>query len=379
MNEPRAASTDLPGLRLPEAPPQPAGLHVRILDAGTAGDLQAWLDLWHRWPGREVMAHPSYVRLYARPQDRVLAAVVPTARGGILYPFIARPLSLEAWSPPDLDAWDTTTAYGYGGPFAWNVAPEETIDFWPQFERWARQEHVVTSFARLSLFADQILPFDGMVEIDGPNIVRSLTDPEDRIWASYEPKVRKNVRRARERGCSLLVDTTGAYLEEFHRVYTATMQRRQASSQYFYPRSFFESLIRGLEGRFVFFHVRLHGKVVSTELVLLSERHAYSFLGGTLEEAFDARPNDFLKHESFLWCRSAGKTAVVLGGAYRGQEGLLRYKSAFAPLGSVPFAVGKKAYDAVLTGTLQDHRAEWVRLQGLDWRREPGFFPPYRA
>jgi len=379
MEEVVAGSAELRSLPLGEAAPKPAGLRVRFLDAGAAEDRRAWLDLWHRWPDREVMAHPDYVRLFARPGDRVLAAADQTARGGVLYPFIARPLSREPWSPPDLNAWDTTTAYGYGGPFAWNVAPEETIDFWPQFERWARQEHIVTSFARLSLFTDQVLPFDGLVEVNGPNIVRSLTDSEDRIWTSYDPKVRKNVRRARERGCCLLVDASGAYLDEFHRVYTATMQRRNASSQYFYPRSFFESLIRGLEGRFVFFHVRLGGIVVSTELVLLSERHAYSFLGGTLEEAFDARPNDFLKHESFLWCRSAGKTAVVLGGGYRGQEGLLRYKSAFAPSGSVPFAVGKKAYQAVLTGTLLDHRTEWERLRGSDWQREPGYFPPYRA
>ena len=379
MSKAATPVTELHLLPIPEAPPTLSGLQVRILDGGVAEDRQAWLDLWHQWPDAEVMAHPDYVRLFARPQDRFLAAAVRTARGGILYPFLARPLALEPWSPPGLNAWDTTTPYGYGGPFAWNSAPEETMDFWPNFECWARREQIVTSFARLSLFADQRIPFDGQVEFNGPNIVRSLNETEDEIWSSYEPKVRKNVRRARERGCSLRIDTAGSGLDEFLRVYTATMERRNASSQYFFPRSFFESLIRGLERHFVFFHVLLGGKVVSTELVLLSARHAYSFLGGTLEEAFDARPNDFLKHESFLWCRAAGKKAVVLGGGYHGQEGLLRYKQAFAPSGSMPFTVGKKSYNAVLTGTLLDHRADWEQARASGWQRDPAFFPPYRA
>ena len=71
--------------------------------------------------------------------------------------------------------------------------------------------------------------------------------------------------------------------------------------------------------------------MVSSELVLLSRNHAYFFLGGTLADAFELRPNELLQVETFRWCRSAGKTALVLGGGYRGSEGLLKYKRGFAP------------------------------------------------
>ena len=34
----------------------------RVLDASVPEERSAWLALWERWPGREVFAHPDYVR-----------------------------------------------------------------------------------------------------------------------------------------------------------------------------------------------------------------------------------------------------------------------------------------------------------------------------
>ena len=163
------------------------------------------------------------------------------------------------------------------------------------------------------------------------------------------PKVRQNVRRARSRGCTLQVDPDGERLDEFLHVYTETMKRRNAAEQDD-SREFFESLLRGLRGQCALFHVVHDGKVVSSELVMLSQRHAYFFLGGTLAESFDLRPNDLLQVETFQWCRNAGKKSLVLGGGYKGSEGLLKYKRCFAPGGEVPFRVGTQVDDPVLGG-----------------------------
>lgn len=351
----------------------------RILDALEPAERAAWLEAWQSWPDREVMAHPEFVRLFARKGDRVLAAVSRTARGGVLYPFILRPLSAEPWAPPGSSGWDLTTAYGYGGPFAWSVSSDEARAFWSRFERWSRASLVISSFARLSVFPDQLLPFDGEVEVNSPNIVRNLELSDEELWNDFAPKVRQNVRRARSRGCSLQVDPEGARVDEFLHVYTETMKRRNASSYYFFPRVFYETLLRELRGQCAFFHVVHEGRVVSSELVLLSQRHAYFFLGGTLAESFELRPNDLLQVETFRWCRTAGKKALVLGGGYKGSEGLLKYKRGFAPAGEVPFRVGTKVHDPVLAGHLVEERRRWEQGKGVAWNPEPGFFPPYRA
>ena len=77
----------------------------------------------------------------------------------------------------------------------------------------------------------------------------------------------------------LKVDPTGELLDEFVHVYTATMTRRNAERRYFFPREFFEAIVRDLQGHFAFIHVLHGGRVISSELVLLSKRHAYFFLG----------------------------------------------------------------------------------------------------
>jgi hypothetical protein len=354
-------------------------MEFAVLDADVPLDRATWVHLWETWPDREVMAHPEFVRLFAGEGQKVLAAVARGERGGVLYPFIRRPLSQEPWNPAGLAGCDLTTAYGYGGPFAWSVTEEEARSFWSRFDLWAREHGVVTSFARLSVFPEDLLPFDGDVVVNSPNIVRTLDLSEEDLWNDYLPKVRQNVRRARSRGCELEVDSDGKRMEEFHRIYTATMTRRNASSYYFFKREFFESIVERLKGHCAFFHVIHEGKVVSSELVLLSRRHAYFFLGGTLAEAFDLRPNDLLQHETFRWCRSAGKSALVLGGGYRGSEGLLKYKRSFAPRGEVAFRVGMKTYAPAAAERLVQERRVWEASRGIDWNPTPGFFPAYRS
>jgi len=354
-------------------------LHVGFLDPRESADMQTWLDLWQSWPGREVTAHPNFVRLFTRPEDRVVCASARTSTGGILYPVIIRPLASESWAGADARGCDLTTAYGYGGPFAWNIGEDEARSFWRRFDSWAAGLKAVTSFARLSLFPDQLLPFHGEVQDRGPNVVRTLGLSDDELWSDYEAKVRKNVKRARQEGVTIRFDPQGLRLDDFVSVYEATMKRREALSQYFFPRRFFESIISDLPGQFTFVHAFAGEKVVSSELVLISTATAYFYLGGTLSEAFHLRPNDLLQHEMFRHCRDAGLKWCVLGGAYRPEDGVLRFKRSFAPGGERPFRVGVKVYDPEECSRLVERRRAWEKAEGREWTPVHEFFPPYRS
>ena len=50
-------------------PPIPA--EFSVLDADVAADLALWRERWQGWPDREIMAHPDFVRRFARPGDQV--------------------------------------------------------------------------------------------------------------------------------------------------------------------------------------------------------------------------------------------------------------------------------------------------------------------
>jgi hypothetical protein len=281
------------------------------------------------------------------------------------------------WASGCEGIYDLTTPYGYGGAFTWGSPPVDI--FWRAWEAWIERTGIVCAFVRLSLFPDQLASFRGTVEESSLNVVCPLDLDPSAIWTGYEHKVRKNVNKARRAGLEVIVDLDGEHLEDFLQIYRSTMERRNAGAEYYFPPEFFRRLIRNLAGQFAFFHVLWDGRVVSTELVLSSVDHLYSFLGGTLTEAFDLRPNDLLKHAVIEWGRDLGKKAYILGGGYERGDGIFRYKLSFAPDGIVPFMVGKKIYDQTRYGELVERRRRWELDRGGSWTPDLKFFPVYRS
>lgn len=350
----------------------------RLLDAATDDGRRRWLEAWDSWNGREVFGHPDYVALFAEPGDRVVCASWSGA-GAILLPLVLRPVRRESWTSPSVDDWDATTPYGYGGAFSLNATPADTAGFWDAFASWASASALVSVFARLSLFEEQVVPFRGDIVEAGPNVVRTLELDDETLWRDYAHKVRKNVTRARRAGLRVEVDETGRRLDEFKAIYNATMQRRGAARRYHFSEHFFRGICEHLEGQFSFFHTIAGDRVVSSELVLVSSDYLYSFLGGTASDAFELRPNDLLKHEIIRWGRAMGRRAFVLGGGYEPDDGIFRYKLSFAPGGAVPFRTARLTIDAARYARLVEARARHEAAESLQWQPHAGMYPAYRA
>jgi hypothetical protein len=357
-------------LRAPEGP----SARFSVLDAADPAGAAAWLELWRRWPGREVSAHPEYARLFARPEDRVVCLAGENAGGAILFPLLLRPLAAEPWATPGERRLDAITPYGYGGPFAWG-APDAAA-FWRRHAEWCADAGVVTSFVRLSLFPEQLAPLPGGVEERAPNVVVPLDGGEEALWRGYDTRVRRWIRAAEAAGLRVEEDADGRRLGGFLAVYEHTMRRHEAGDWYYFPRALFEGLLDRLHGQFMFFHTLAGDAVVSSDLVLRSAEHAYYFLGGTLTEAFPLGPNYLLKHNVARWAQAQGLRSYVLGGGYRPGDGVYRYKHGWARHGDVPFRVACWTHDA---GAARELLARRAAHAGGGWSPQPEFFPPYRG
>lgn len=349
-----------------------------ILNADDPAHRALWLRLWKGWSEREVFAHPDFIRLFCGEGDRALCAVSTSSNGQVMFPFVLRAIHHEPWmlGAPD-EVFDISVPFGYGGPFLISGTGEPDT-FWDDLTQWAQRNNVVSGFLRLSLFTDQLLPVAGETVSVGYNVVRRLDLPPEQLWMNYRHKVRKNVKRARARGLQVEVDYTGAYLDDFLAVYFSTLDRRGAEPWYYHDRDFFDDLIKSLSGQFAFFHCVDADHIVSSELVLISSRHVYSYLGGTLPGGFPLRANDLLKHAIVLWAIENNKETYVLGGDRDG-GGVLRYKHAFAPDGLVPFSIATFVFDQHQYGQLSDRRRAYEKRIESEWRPRPGFFPSYRA
>ncbi|HZZ83187.1 MAG TPA: GNAT family N-acetyltransferase [Anaeromyxobacteraceae bacterium] len=351
----------------------------RVLDAATAEGAAAWMELWRGWPDREVMAHVEYVRLFARPCDRVVCAVGESDGRVVFFPLLLRPLAAEPWARPGEDHWDAATPYGYGGPFTWGGGAQRDEAFWAAHAAWCAEERVVSTFARLSVVPGQLASVPPVVTTPLQNVICSLEGGPAAAWARYRHSARNNVRHARKAGVSVEVDETGARLDAFLAIYRRTMSRRGAAAWYFLPRELFERIQARLAGQYAFFHARLGDEIVSSELVLCSKENVYAFLGGTLEEGFHARPNDLLRHEVVEWAAARGMLRYVLGGGHGEDDGVFRHKRAFAPHGVVPFRVACLVHDERACAELVGQRASNARRAGREWSPAEGYCPRYRG
>jgi hypothetical protein len=360
----------------------PAPKGFAVWDAENAAEHAAWTRLWNSSPTRDIFAHPSYVRLFRQPADRALCAAWESSQGKVLFPFLLRDLSAEPYCDADLGpACDLISPYGFGGAAFWGN-PDPAIlagDFWKSFDAWASAQRVVSEFVRFSPFEEGLLPYPGVVCENRKMIVRDLRPPQHVIWREFAHNVHYNIRRAQRAGVQVRIDEHGESLAEFLRIYEHTMRRRDADPMFLFPPRFFTQIQRDLCGRFVYFHAVCAGRVLASELVLLSADAAYSYLGGTDSEAFRLGPNHLLKFEIMRWATAQGKQWFVLGGGHEPNDGIYQYKRGFAPGGVVSFRVGCKIRDEQRCNRLIEARRRHGQRAGRDWLPQPNFFPPYRA
>ena len=262
--------------------------------------------------------------------------------------------------------FDLSSPYGYGG-FWGNISDYKALN--QEYHSYCVNNHYICEFVRFDLFGEFYKYYDGKVESRTHNVIRSLEMPIDEIWMDFKQKVRKNVKKANRNGLKVVLDNTGKFLDDFLRIYYATMERSEAEAEYYFSRNFFEKL-NEMKNNIMYFHVEYEDKIISTELVIYGAENAYSYLGGTDKDYFEVRPNDFLKYEIIKWAKEKGLKNFVLGGGYGTDDGIFQYKASLAPHGIEDFYIGKKIYNEEL----------YKKLVGLCSEiKNKEYFPLYRG
>lgn len=346
-------------------------------------DRQQWTELLGSLGRPHAFASPDYLELFTREGERPACAVYRSGGATLLYPFILRALA----APPFGDCHREPHFDMVSPPFGWGGAvvtgdgsPDLVGGFYRRLAAWARDCRVVSEYVTFPPTEPPPTAYPGDVARKMDSVVRDLAASPEEIWLDYKDTVRRCIRKAERQGVSIEIDLDGRRADDFLRVYASTMDRRTATDEYQLSSDFLGRLDRGLRGAFAYFHALLEGRLVSTELVLLAGTATLFFRGGTLVEAFPARPNHLLKHHVILWSRERGQAHYVLGGGNRDDDDLLRFKLTFAPSGARPLNVGRWIVDRAAYERLVAvrERHETAR-HGTPWRPSPSYFPRYRA
>lgn len=242
-----------------------------------------------------------------------------------------------------------------------------------EFHEYAVANGIIAEFAHLDPF--RLHASHSEFETFNREIVWiDLTRAVEQMWSEdFSHACRKNINRAKSENVTIRRAASEDDIREFHRIYFGTMDRNAAQAKYYFPFEYFLRFFEELPEQSVFLLAEHEGKVIAATLYLADNSNVFSYLGGADHQYQSLRPTNLLILRAIEIGQQLGCARLILGGGYRPDDGIFRFKSSFSPL-RARFSVYRRVH-------LQE---EYDRLVGA-WSSQHGtappadFFPAYRA
>lgn len=294
------------------------------------------------------------------------------------YPFLRRSVaSLPFINDQSTNYTDTITP-DYTGPLLLTPSKNTHLfdDFSTEFADFCASENIVAEFAHLH-------PWDARLELLESQFVQynrdivfiDLTLSEDDLWDnSFSYACRKNIKRAKRENVRTFVAESTLDVNEFYEIYIHTMRRNNALDRYHYSLDYFLDYFIKMPMNARYVLAEHQGKIVAATLYLHDKDNVYSHLGGAAYDAQNVRPTNAIIYDTMLWAKKEGKKRFILGGGYRPNDGIYRFKSSFSPL-TKQFATYRRIHLKNAYSSLCLLRDDFYK----DDIQDNQYFPAYRA
>ncbi len=320
----------------------------KLLDLSNKKEWSKYISKLHELQ-QDIYFTPEYYSLYEKNGDGKAQCFVFEDNGEIaLYPFLINSVNKLGYKL-DKQYFDIQGAYGYNGPAVSSKNENFILSFSKEFKNFCTSQNVIAEFIRFNpvLQNQRFINYIDPILINY-NIILDLNMQD--IWMNaYEHSTRKNVKKALRNNLIVKYYTdsniSDSELMSFIKIYYKTMDRNSAAYGYYLSEEFFREIVYNLSGKALFFFTYKDNKIISCELVLISKKIGYSFLGGTLSEFYEFRPNDLLKHEIINLLKLKKYDYFCFGGGTKPNDGIFNYKKKFARNGVYDFYIGKKIHN----------------------------------
>ena len=160
---------------------------------------------------------------------------------------------------------------------------------------------------------------------------------ESDLWKKIHDNHRRRIKKALKLGIELQVSVDAADTQHHASVIAASMQRRTERGEYVPTVQETKEFRIFLEtGAGKLFQARYDGKVLSSAMVLISNKGGYLQSGGTSPEGMELGASHFLQHEIMKVLQNEKKEIYNLGGTDEPDSGLAMFKVRF---GASPVAL----------------------------------------
>jgi len=300
----------------------------------------------------DVYIHPDYLKLFQEyTRNKAIYTYFGNERNYILIPYFERPVnSLENKSIPE--CFDLVSPWYYGG-LVHNIKDNKLLqevfnNFTKKFEEYCKKNNVVTEFQRLNPILRNHILYQNHPGLfyDRKIVYVDLTKNLETINNEYTRHTRKNINKAIRNNLKVYHGENKENISKFIKIYTESMERKNAKRFYYFNEKFFHNLLKISKGGIKIFYVECEGKIICSSIELGKNDILHDYLRGISPDHLNLRPNDILIDEIIKWAKSAGYKYFILGGGITSSEddGLLRFKKSFSSTVS-EFYVYKKIYN----------------------------------
>ena len=266
-------------------------------------------------------------------------------QGGMKYRFYQRLI-------PNSPYCDIVSVYGYGG-----MLDNGIIDI-DLFDNWCKDNHIVSEFVRLHPFVENHKLCDqwgGHVVRSGSVAYIDLTQTEDQIWHGFDKGCRSAIKKAKGKVAFSREGVTNGFLA----LYTNTMDRREASGNYYFAPDFWRKL--------EVMHPVTYFTSESAALFWFYGDYATYFLSATVLPNFGSM--NLILWTAIKEAKSRGCKIFNLGGGLHDGDSLSSFKRSFTKT-TKPFYTYRKIHNPKVY-------EELCRAKGIEADSD-GFFPAYR-
>jgi serine/alanine adding enzyme len=356
----------------------------------TTDDRGRWRLLVEAAPCRDAFFAPEYVIPFERLSgETAYLFFFGDEANYVVYPFFRRRINdLPFYRVFPLDGetayFDIVSPYGYSGPLECVDSQDCRRELWrgylAAFHQYCQENRIVCEFARLNPFVGNhrlLHDLTDGIQATSQIVYVDLTRSEAELWRGLNRGNRSNINKARRSGVTAEREYGDDHLGRFYELYTATMRRNHASQWYFFSPEFFVESFALLDTKISLFCARYHGQIVAAASFLHDGAVVHYFLGGSDGDYLALRPNNLLMYEAICWAKRQGYRRFNLGGGYRSQDSLTRFKAAFSKL-TTDFYTYRVVHDAATYDHLCQRHATYQMSKGHP--DEPAsYFPRYRA
>ncbi|WP_158560362.1 lipid II:glycine glycyltransferase FemX [Paenibacillus contaminans] len=347
--------------------------HWFVMDTTNASQ---WRRIIDQLECADVFYTPEYCNLYEKNGEGMAQCFVYQEGDNLVcYPFLLRKIKeLPRYANSQVadGLYDIVTPYGYGGPITNVAEPAERLKLLESFERifdeYCKEKRIVTEFVRFHpLLRNHDYYLDIAPQFNRNTVYIDLRLSEEEIQEQFSGPCKNRIRKAVKEG--LTVHSTKSGIESFITMYYATMDKLGADSFYYFPKETFYNTMDLLEGNSDILEVHLNEKVILSGLFLHYGPYLHFHLIGSDKDYLHLAPTNLLFDYAAKWGKANGFTYLHLGGGYKADDSLYRFKKHFNKGDDLDFYIGKKVRCA------EEYRLLTTEFDG---ERYGDYFPIYR-